>query len=384
MSNNNQNEKFIPINRLTSRELIEEGIEFWKVLPSSKSKSKNICSYYFTNKECPKKGHISPRRTNNGNCLMCEISPESMNKKSEYHKKNKEEISKKQKKKYKELTKDSDDARYNKESPEKRLKDILEEINSEKTLEDYIKGFDESISTIIKNIEDNDKYFLGDECNYGHNYNYQCLRITYGSRNCYKCKLINGLIYSLENKEKLNLKKSLRYHNLEPDKKKERIQSATKWNQENKDAHKKADEKWKKKNPEKRKEVTRKDRQENKGRVNNHTSNRRGKRIQATPQWLESDQTRPFFDEAASLSKSTKIKHSVDHIDPLNHELVCGLEVPWNFEVIPLSSNQSKSNKFTPYRIDADNNRYELEGLSKKEMIYWKNKYEEMFPNGLR
>ena len=119
-------------------------------------------------------------------------------------------------------------------------------------------------------------------------------------------------------------------------------------------------------------------------RVSNHSANRRAKRIQATPGWLKSDQTRPFHDEAASLSKSIKIKHEVDHIDPLNHELVCGLEVPNNLQVIPFSSNRSKSNKFIPYRIDADNNRYELEGLSKKEMIYWKNKYEKMFPSGLR
>ena len=368
MSNNNQNEKFIPINRLTGRELIEEGIEFWNVLPSSKSKSKNICGYYFTNKACKKQGHISPRRTNNGNCLMCEISPESMNKKSEYHKKNKEEISKKQKKKYKELTKDSDDSRYNKESPEKRLKDILEEINSEKTLEDYIKGFDESISTIIKNIEDNDKYFLGDECNYGHNYNYQCLRITYGSRNCYKCKLINGLIYSLENKEKLNLKKSLRYHNLEPDKKKERIQSATKWNQENKDAHKKADEKWKKKNPEKRKESTRKDRQSHPHRVNAHSSNRRAKEKNALPPWLSKKAYKKIdkiFKEREKIQNETGTQYEVDHVMPIDCKTskCCGIHVPWNLEVITLTANRKKGNKLP------SSDRYTAKQQDRSEMI---------------
>ena len=368
MSNTNQNAKFFQINKLTSRELIEEGIEFWRLLPSSARKSKNICSYYFTNKECPKKGHISPRRTNNGNCLMCEISPESMNRRSEYYKKNKEEISKKQKEKYKELTKDSDDARYNKESPEKRLKDILEEINGEKTLEDYIKGFDESISTIIKNIEDNDKYFLGDECNYGHNYNYQCLRITYGSRSCYKCKLINNLIYSLENKEELNLKSCLSYHNLEPDKKKERIQSATEWNQENKDAHKKADEKWKKNNPEKRKESTRKDRQSHPYRVNSHSSTRRAKEKNALPPWLSKKAYKKIdkiFKEREKIQNETGIQYEVDHIMPIDCKTskCCGIHVPWNLEVITLTANRKKGNKLP------SSDRYTAKQQDRSEMI---------------
>lgn len=229
MSNKNQNKKFILINRLANRELIEKGVDFWKILPSSASKAKDICEYYFTNKEC-KKGHISPRRTINRNCLNCEISQESLKKNKKYYEEHKEEISKKCKIKYAELTTDSDDARYNQESPEKRLHDILLEINSEKTLEEYIQSFDESISTIIKNIEDNNKYFLGDKCKHGHNYGHQCLRTTYGSQTCYKCHLINDTFYRLKNKEIISLKKCRNYHNLEPDKKNKVIQSATRWN----------------------------------------------------------------------------------------------------------------------------------------------------------
>ena len=52
----------------------------------------------------------------------------------------------------------------------------------------------------------------------------------------------------------------------------------------------------------------------------------------------------------------------MDHIDPLQAELVCGLHCFENLQVLPRGENRAKQNKFTPYRIDADGNRYELSG----------------------
>ena len=53
-----------------------------------------------------------------------------------------------------------------------------------------------------------------------------------------------------------------------------------------------------------------------------------------------------FYKQAKQLTDQTGIKYNVDHIVPLKHESICGLNVPWNMQILPEAVNKTKSNKW--------------------------------------
>lgn len=52
-----------------------------------------------------------------------------------------------------------------------------------------------------------------------------------------------------------------------------------------------------------------------------------------------------IYKKARSLTRSTGIRYSVDHIVPLQGVNVCGLHASWNLQVMKLSDNIAKGNK---------------------------------------
>jgi hypothetical protein len=79
------------------------------------------------------------------------------------------------------------------------------------------------------------------------------------------------------------------------------------------------------------------------------SANRRATKRQATPPWLSKKHKKEIqnlFWLAQDLRSVTGEEYHVDHIVPLTNEIVCGLHVPWNLQILPSDINLSKSNSF--------------------------------------
>ncbi len=72
---------------------------------------------------------------------------------------------------------------------------------------------------------------------------------------------------------------------------------------------------------------------------------KRARRI-ATPKWVDKKAIYKIYAEAIRLTKETGVVHHVDHIIPIKHKNLSGLNVPWNLRVITGYENMSKGNKF--------------------------------------
>lgn len=106
---------------------------------------------------------------------------------------------------------------------------------------------------------------------------------------------------------------------------------------------------WYKANREVRIEKAKEYQKDNTAKTNARNAKRRGKRVQATPDWLTEDHLLEIEDLyllSVTLKEETGVAHHVDHIVPLQGELVSGLHVPWNLQVITARENMEKSNSF--------------------------------------
>tara|TARA_R110000868_G_scaffold5782_1_gene33931 strand:- start:12175 stop:12609 length:435 start_codon:yes stop_codon:yes gene_type:complete len=83
-----------------------------------------------------------------------------------------------------------------------------------------------------------------------------------------------------------------------------------------------------------------------------YTIDRKHAEIMATPRWVDFDALKCIILDAAALSLKTGVKHSVDHRIPLRHPLVCGLNVPWNLQILTVGDNSRKGNNFDTETAD--------------------------------
>lgn len=71
-------------------------------------------------------------------------------------------------------------------------------------------------------------------------------------------------------------------------------------------------------------------------------------KIQRTPSWANDQLIAAYYKEAKRLEELTGIQFHVDHIIPLQGELVSGLHVETNLQLLPAHENIGKSNSFDP------------------------------------
>lgn len=82
------------------------------------------------------------------------------------------------------------------------------------------------------------------------------------------------------------------------------------------------------------------------------SAKRRASKLQRTPPWL-SEQDKAYIEYiykfSRNISKYLDKEYHVDHIIPLQGDLVSGLHVPSNLQVLPANNNLQKGNKWQIY-----------------------------------
>lgn len=76
---------------------------------------------------------------------------------------------------------------------------------------------------------------------------------------------------------------------------------------------------------------------------------RRALLLKATPPWFyqEEEAVQRLYAECANVSATTGVEHQVDHMVPVQSEIVCGLHCLANLQIITATENQSKGNRWS-------------------------------------
>lgn len=105
------------------------------------------------------------------------------------------------------------------------------------------------------------------------------------------------------------------------------------WREQNKERAKVNVEKWHRENPE---------------RSSFHKAKYRYNKMDATPSWLTEGQLMDMarlHELCRKFEQLMPAKYHVDHSIPLQGKTVCGLNVPWNLQILEAKANIRKGNK---------------------------------------
>lgn len=139
---------------------------------------------------------------------------------------------------------------------------------------------------------------------------------------CKKCEYKRAKVWNDANKErKAELFKAWYEDNKERKAEKKKV-----WREANKERIAETERAWKKNNPGKRRA---------------QQSRRRAAKLQRTPAWADKLVIDMIYEDCPE-------GYHVDHIIPLQGELVSGLHTEWNLQYLPASENMSKGNRYEP------------------------------------
>lgn len=146
---------------------------------------------------------------------------------------------------------------------------------------------------------------------------------------CKTCRNLSNKLYRYSNEDTVKAAKKA-YSEVN----KEKLNQTSKlWDEENHDRKLENISSWAKSNPEKRR---------------GYKAKRRSIKSQATPPWL-TDSDKKLIQELYIQAKNMAGNFHVDHVIPLVHPLVCGLNVLANLKIVEAKVNLKKGASFTPY-----------------------------------
>jgi len=119
------------------------------------------------------------------------------------------------------------------------------------------------------------------------------------------------------------------------------------WYERNKDRVLAKSSEWQKANRERRNEISSEWAKRNRDKKLYLSSKRRAAKIAATPKWADLEKVADLYRVAAKMSLGTGSYH-VDHIVPMVSDLVCGLHVENNLQILPREENIKKLNRCWP------------------------------------
>lgn len=184
-------------------------------------------------------------------------------------------------------------------------------------------------------------------------------------KRCYKCKESKETTYFSNDKStsdglqasckacnkkyrdanKLRRKEARKVYEAQPVVKEKIRRQQLQYYQDNKDVILQNGKRWRNVNSERKVELDKKWRRDNPERVAVYKAKRRAEEIERTPSWADEAKIVEFYKKARQLTIETGIQHHVDHIIPLKGEIVSGLHVENNLQILTRDENLKKSNK---------------------------------------